>query len=84
MCAGISTDHAVTPPGHFTTATETKECPNGEYRTGWAQPNEAASCVKCSPDGSIQSMATEILNFISLEGKEVFMYVKSLPKSCCK
>ena len=75
---------AAVPPGHFATATATLECPNGEYRAGWAAPDEAKSCIKCSPDGSIQSMATEILTVLTLDGKEAITYVKSAVRSCCE
>jgi hypothetical protein len=74
----------VTPPGHFTSATETLACPNGEYRTGWVPAAQAASCVKCSPDGSIQSMATDILVVYRLDGTETSIMVKSGVVSCCK
>lgn len=76
--------HTVTPPGHFTTATATQPCVNGEYRTGWSPPDQAASCVKCSPDGSIQSMDADILIVLKLDGSETSINVKATVQSCCE
>lgn len=76
--------HTVTPPGHFTTATATQPCANGEYRTGWSPPDQAASCVKCSPDGSIQSMDADILPVLNLDGSETSINVKATAQSCCE
>lgn len=46
--------------------------------------DSAGSCSKCSPDGSISSMATEIITVFKQNGTEVAMTVKSTILSCCK
>lgn len=85
FCCTLSVyTHTVTPPGHFTTATATQPCANGEYRTGWSPPDQAASCVKCSPDGSIQSMDADILIVLNLDGSETSINVKATAQSCCE
>jgi hypothetical protein len=75
---------AVTPPGHYTSTNDTQPCPDGQYRPGWVAADAAGACLACSPDGSILSMATDLMTVFKANGTETAISVKGTVNSCCK
>lgn len=73
---------AVTPPGHYTSGTETQPCADDEYRPEWKAASEADKCVKCGE--GIMSTATEQVAQYAFDESQTSVDVRGTAASCCK
>jgi hypothetical protein len=76
---------AVTPPGHYTTATATIKCPNGTYRADWKPPSDAVSSTCLSCGEGVKTVATDQLSVYATVGyAETKLSVTTSSDDCCK
>lgn len=76
---------AVTPPGHFTSATGTYLCVNGTYRADWKPSSDAVSgsCLSCGE--GVKTVATDQLSEYATAGyAETKKSVTTSSDDCCK
>lgn len=72
---------AVTPPGYYTSGSQTLLCSNGTYRADW-KPN-AGPCLSCG-DG-VQTDTTDRVTVYSILNNSVsYVFVTSSSDDCCK
>lgn len=78
-----SLEDCLTPPGFFTAAGETVQCPPGSYRPDWKAAGQAADCVPCG-----QGLLAEGTDRVTKHGlggnltQEVA--VSTSPEDCCE
>lgn len=76
----------MTPPGYYTTATETLACDDGEYRAEWKPAVAATACSKCGDN--IKSAAHDQLTTYDITdatgATTGFEAVRASAGSCCE